>query len=98
MQAVPAIDSPRVDQLPRGKLGMWLFLLMDGLRFVTVLIGAAYLRTNGALWPKAGTILNVPLTAVNTMVLLSSSLTMMLALQAIRVDNQKLFKEKLNAK
>lgn len=87
----------RVDQVPAGKLGMWLFLLMDGLSFATVLIGAAYLRTNGAPWPEAGTVLNVPLTAVNTMILLFSSLTMMLALQAIRDDGQKIFKNYLLA-
>lgn len=86
MKAGHTMEIQRVDQVPHGKLGMWLFLLMDGLSFVTILIAAAYLRTNGALWPQAGTVLNVPLTAVNTIILLVSSLTMMLALQAVRND------------
>ena len=90
-----AIEIRRVDQIPQGKLGIWLFLLMDGLSFATILIGAAYLRTNGAPWPQAGTVLNVPLTAVNTTILLFSSLTMMLALQAVRVDDQNAFRKNL---
>ncbi len=82
----------KVDQMPVGKLGMWLFLLMDGLSFATILIGAAYLRANGAPWPKPGEELNVPLTAVNTTILMFSSLTMMLALAAVREDRQQAFK------
>ncbi|MBP9854496.1 MAG: heme-copper oxidase subunit III [Candidatus Omnitrophica bacterium] len=97
MSTTQAVDMRRIDQIPHGKIGMWLFLLMDGLSFVTILIGAAYLRTNGALWPKPGEILNVPLTAVNTCVLLLSSLTMMLALQAVREGRQGAFKKNLFA-
>lgn len=95
MEAVQTMNMRKVDKLPEGKLGMWLFLLMDGLSFATVLIGAAYLRTNGALWPEAGKVLNVPLTAFNTLVLLFSSYTMMTALQAVRVDDQKTFRNNL---
>lgn len=95
MNVAQTVDVRRIDQVSRGKLGIWLFLLMDGLSFATILIGAAYLRTNGALWPQAGTILNVPLTAVNTAILLFSSLTMILALQAIRAGDQNAFKKNL---
>ncbi|MBI5150342.1 MAG: heme-copper oxidase subunit III [Candidatus Omnitrophica bacterium] len=95
MSMAQTMDIRRVDQLPVGKLGIWLFLLMDGLSFATILIGAAYLRANGALWPRAGTVLNVPLTAVNTVVLFLSSFTMMLALQAVRADDQRGFKKNL---
>ncbi len=74
-----------------GKLGIWVFLIIDGLSFVAILIAAAYLRTNGAPWPNPGQVLNVSLTAFNTFVLLLSSYTMMNALEAIKVDNQKKF-------
>lgn len=90
-----AMEVYRIDEVPRGKLGMWLFLLMDGLSFATILIGTAYLRTNGAPWPQAGAVLNVPLTAINTIILMFSSLTMMLALQAVRADDQKALKRNL---
>lgn len=95
MTVAQAIGVRRIDQVSQGKLGIWLFLLMDGLSFATIFIGAAYLRTNGAPWPQAGTVLNVPLTAINTMILLFSSLTMMLALQAIREEDQNAFKKNL---
>lgn len=74
-----------------GKLGIWVFLIIDGLSFVAILIAAAYLRTNGAPWPHPGQVLNVPLTAFNTFVLLLSSYTMMNALEAVKVDDQKKF-------
>lgn len=76
---------------PAGKLGMWIFLIMDGLSFATILIGAAYLRTNGAPWPNPGEVLNIPLTAVNTFILMFSSFTMMNALEAVKVNDQRKF-------
>lgn len=92
MDLTADVQVRRIDQVHPGKLGMWLFLLMDGLSFATILIGAAYLRTNGAPWPQAGSVLNIPLTAINTIILMFSSLTMMLALAAVRDDDQKKFK------
>ena len=74
-----------------GKLGLWVFLIMDGLSFVAILIAAAFLRTNGAPWPQPGEVLNVPLTAVNTFVLLLSSYTMMKSLEAIKDNKHEKF-------
>lgn len=74
-----------------GKLGMWVFLIIDGLSFVTILIGASYVRTNGAPWPDPGEVLNVPLTAINTFILLASSFTMMQALENVRKGEQQKF-------
>ncbi len=71
-----------------GKIGMWLFLIMDGLSFVTILIAAAYLRANGAPWPAPGQILNIALTAFNTLVLMVSSYTMMRAFCSIKEFDQ----------
>ncbi len=74
-----------------GKLGIWVFLIIDGLSFVAILIAASYLRTHGAPWPGPGEVLNIPLTAFNTFALLLSSYTMMMALEAIKADSQKKF-------
>lgn len=95
MSISQSLEIKRVTDVPHGKLGMWLFLLMDGLSFATILIGTAYLRTNGAPWAQPGQVLNVPLTAVNTIILMFSSLTMMLALQAVRSDDQTKLKKYL---
>ncbi len=74
-----------------GKLAMWLFLVMDGLTFITLLIGGLALRNAAGFWPAAGVILNVPMTAFNTFLLICSSFTMVMALNAIQKGTQKLF-------
>lgn len=70
-----------------GKLGMWLFIIMDGLSFGGLLIGGAALRSGAPFWPVPGAILDVPLTAFNTFLLICSSLTMVMALNAIQRDD-----------
>jgi len=74
-----------------GKLGMWLFLVMDALTFGAILLGAAALRYASESWPEAGTILNIPLTAANTFLLICTSFTMVMSLQALREGKEKRF-------
>lgn len=93
MNGVAIINDKAFKDASFGKLGMWFFLIMDGLSFVAILIAAAYLRTNGAPWPAPGQVLNVPLTAFNTFVLLLSSYTMMNAFESVRAGKQKQFIE-----
>jgi len=67
-----------------GKLGMWVFLVSE-IMFFTGLIGSyIVLRMGAASWPSPGEVLNTALLGVNTFVLLSSSLSMALALGAIQ--------------
>jgi heme/copper-type cytochrome/quinol oxidase subunit 3 len=72
------------------KLGMWIFLLSE-VMFFTSLIGAyVILRfAHPDQWPHAGEVLNVPLTAINTFILICSSVTMVKAYAALEQDNQK---------
>jgi len=98
--AISAIESkfPRVSA---RKLGMWLFLATEIMLFSAV-IGTSWtlrLRTTvlgtpeyGGEWVIPGVtppILNVPLTGLNTFILICSSLTMVEALGAIERGNQK---------
>lgn len=78
------VEDKAFKHIEVGKLGMWIFLIIDGLSFVAILIAAAYLRTNGTPWAKPGEVLNVPLTAFNTFILIASSATMMMALEALK--------------
>ncbi|HJM47958.1 MAG TPA: cytochrome c oxidase subunit 3 [Candidatus Marinimicrobia bacterium] len=71
-----------------GKLGMWLFIIIDGLSFSGLLIAGAALRVAANAWPVAGEILNIPLTAFNTFLLICTSFTMVMALNAIQKGNQ----------
>ncbi|MBI4395119.1 MAG: heme-copper oxidase subunit III, partial [Candidatus Omnitrophica bacterium] len=67
------------------KLGMWIFLASE-IMFFTGLIGAyIVLRfANLSTWPQPSTILNIPLTGVNTFILICSSATLVLGLASIQ--------------
>ena len=74
--------------IPTGKLGMWVFLVSE-IMFFTGLIGSyIVLRLGSADWPHPGKTLNTGLLAINTLVLITSSLTMALALSAAQQGRQ----------
>lgn len=72
------------------KLGMWVFLLSE-VMFFTSLIGAyVILRfANPDHFALPGEVLNVPLTAINTFVLICSSVSMVKAFAALQQGDQK---------
>ena len=72
------------------KLGMWVFLLSE-VMFFTALIGAYIILrfTNPEHFAEPGVVLNVPLTAANTFILICSSVTMVKAFAEIEAGNQK---------
>src|ERR1019366_9659377 len=73
----------------RGKIGMWLFLVSDSLTFGALLCAYGSSRMGSTDWPVPSQVLDVPLTAFYTFVLICSSLTMVKALSAIRHGNLK---------
>jgi heme/copper-type cytochrome/quinol oxidase subunit 3 len=77
--------------IPHDKMGMWVFLCSE-VMFFTGLIGSyIVLRFASPLWPRPSTVLNVPLTAMNTFILICSSVTMVQSLAAIqRGDTRKM--------
>lgn len=67
------------------KVGMWVFLMTEMMIFSSLI--SVYLRyrwTAGADWQPAATHLNLPLGALNTFILISSSFTLAMALDGIR--------------
>ncbi|HEV2223405.1 MAG TPA: cytochrome c oxidase subunit 3 [Candidatus Acidoferrales bacterium] len=65
------------------KLGMWLFLLSDSLTFSTAILAYAYVRLSSANWPRPFDISPAIINATFlTFILLSSSLTMVMAVAA----------------
>src|SRR5687767_15095673 len=68
----------------RGKVGMWLFLVSDAFTFGALLATYAALRMGDPNWPVPGKVLDIPLTALNTFILICSSVTMVKALSAVR--------------
>src|SRR5262252_5572182 len=70
--------------IPHDKMGMWVFLCSE-IMFFTGLIGAyIVLRFASPLWPQRSTVLNVPLTAMNTFILICSSVTMVQSLASAK--------------
>ncbi len=64
------------------KLGMWLFILSDTLTFAALLIAYSYARFSTPQWPTPFTAGSIAFASVMTACLLSSSLTMVLAVAA----------------
>ena len=68
-----------------AKLGMWFFLFTEVLLFGGMfLVYSVYREVNSADFHEAGMEMNVVIGAVNTIILLTSSLTMALSISAIK--------------
>jgi len=68
-----------------AKLGMWLFLVTEIILFGGLFIGYSYMRANyPGEFHHAGSELNATIGIINTLILLTSSLTMVLSLVAIQ--------------
>ncbi|MFZ0637343.1 MAG: cytochrome c oxidase subunit 3 [Candidatus Acidiferrales bacterium] len=71
--------------IPSNKLGMWLFLVSDSITFGAMLVAYTFLRVGSPEWPRpfefVPSIVNA---AVMTLILLSSSVTMVAAVEAAK--------------
>jgi heme/copper-type cytochrome/quinol oxidase subunit 3 len=77
---VPYTTDVRPDTgLTNPKLGIWLFLASEVMLFGSLFSAYALLRSGDPAWPDQSTIVSVPLATINTIVLISSSVTMVLA-------------------
>ena len=91
MKSVAEIAIPEHHDVTGAKLGMWLFLFTEMLLFGGMfLLYAMYRSKYAAQFHLAGTELNVVIGTINTLVLLTSSLTVAIAVEALRRKNQKL--------
>ena len=73
--------------LDHRKLGMWLFLATEVMLFSSLIAGFLDMRFRSPA--GANHVLNIPITAVNTFVLICSSLMVVLAIASIEEGNQK---------
>jgi len=85
--------EPTTFKVKDKKLGMWIFLASE-VMFFTGLIGSYIILRWGTAtpWPEPGEVLNVPITAGNTFLLICSSVTMVKAFAAIEDGDQKMLK------
>lgn len=79
------VESRPETGLYNGKLGVWLFLASEVMLFGALFSTLILLRTGAAAWPRGSEILNVPLATLNTMVLISSSVTMVMSWASLKL-------------
>jgi len=78
---IPYISTPREDTgLTNGKIGIWLFLASEVMLFGGLFSAYVVLRVNstGTQWQEWSSVLNVPLATLNTIFLITSSITVVL--------------------
>ena len=68
----------------RMKIGTWLFLASDMVFFSAIAGLLLFVRLHLPEWPAVGSIFDIPLVAFNTLVIITSGLTLMLAIQDAR--------------
>ncbi|SRR5581483_1339942 len=86
---VPTAYEPSLFGTYSNKIGMWLFILSDSLTFGALLFAYSYGRVSNPDWPTpfhSGSIINA---TVMTAFLLTSSLTMVLAVYASSQGDRK---------
>lgn len=80
------LTAERPFAIPTKKLAMWLFIIADAATFAACLVAYGFLRNGSAQWPRPfHSITNV---AIMTFVLLTSSLTMLLAVRAAKAGDR----------
>ena len=85
---IPYTVEPRPDSgLANGKLGIWLFLASEVMLFGALFSTYILLRVGAVEWPHGE--LNVWLGAINTVILICSSVTMVVAWAQLKMDNFK---------
>ncbi|MGD9765308.1 MAG: heme-copper oxidase subunit III [Candidatus Binatia bacterium] len=77
---IPYITEPREDTgLTNSKIAIWLFLASEVMLFGAFFASYIVLRMTSTTWPHGWELQNVPLGALNTVVLITSSVTMVMA-------------------
>jgi heme/copper-type cytochrome/quinol oxidase subunit 3 len=71
-----------------GKVGMWIFIAQDGMAFGGLLLAYAMLRIFSPDWPVPAEILGIALTATATFILICSSVSMVMAVDASQKSDQ----------
>ncbi len=77
-------EHPTSTGLTNTKLAMWLFLASDCLLFGALISSYVLYRGASIVGPYTNDVFDIPYTSVSSFVLLASSLTMVLALNAIQ--------------
>lgn len=90
---IPYTVEERPDTgLFNAKLGIWLFLASEVMLFGGLFSSYILLRVGSQNWPEGASILSVPIATFNTMVLITSSVTMVMAWASLKMKNLSRYK------
>ena len=90
---IPYTVENRADTgLNNVKFGIWLFLASEVMLFGGLFSSYVLLRVGAETWPVGASILSVPIAAFNTVVLIASSVTMVMAWASLKMNDFKKFK------
>lgn len=82
------ISKPHpVTGVTNAKLGTWCFLASEVMLFGALFSTYILLRTGAASWPHGSELLNVPLATLNTMILITSSVTVVMSWASLAMKN-----------
>ena len=83
---IPYNTEARPDTgLTNPKIGIWLFLASEVMLFGSLFSSYVLLRSGAVSWPDQSSLLSIPLATLNTVILISSSATMVLAWAALKM-------------
>lgn len=92
-ELIPYTVEERPDTgLYNAKFGIWLFLASEVMLFGSLISSYIILRTGSASWPVGSSILNVPMATINTMILISSSISIVYAWASLKNNDLKKFR------
>jgi heme/copper-type cytochrome/quinol oxidase subunit 3 len=92
MELIPYISKPRPDTgVTNAKLGIWLFLASEVMLFGALFSAYVVLRVGAPTWPVGADILSVPMAFTNTVFLITSSVTMVMAWAGAASNNRGKF-------
>jgi heme/copper-type cytochrome/quinol oxidase subunit 3 len=75
-----------------AKVGIWLFLASEVMLFGALFTSYILLRVGAPTWPHGWELLNIPLATLNTAVLITSSVTMVMSWASLMMKNFKKYK------
>ncbi len=90
---IPYIDKPHpVTGVTNSKLAIWLFLASEIMLFGGLFSAYIILRTGSPAWPRGADVLNIPLATLNTVFLITSSVTMVLSWASLAMNKFSKFR------
>jgi len=79
-------EAHPVTGVTNSKLGVWLFIASEIMLFGALFSSYIVLRVGDAGWPHGWMVLNVPLATLNTMILITSSVTMVMCWASLAMN------------